>query len=177
MAKARMKTPAMGHNLVPQGREAAVAQIVRIGELGREIARRKADLNDALARIKEQAETASEPLRVEIRELTDGLQTWCEAHRNELTDGGRVKSADLGTGLVKWRLRPPKVTLRDVEGVIARLRLLGLQRFIRTKEEVNKEAMQDEPQVAREVDGVSVGSAGEEFIVEPFEVELQGAAA
>lgn len=50
--------------------------------------------------------------------------------------------------------------------------MLGLQRFIRTKEEPNKEAMQAEPEVARQVAGISIGSVGEDFVVEPFEAVL-----
>lgn len=44
---------------------------------------------------------------------------------------------------------------------------------LRVKEEVNKEAMLAEPDVARTVAGVTVGSAGEDFVIKPFETELE----
>ncbi len=40
-----------------------------------------------------------------IKMLTEGLKTWAEANREALTEGGRVKTADLGTGKVLWRRR------------------------------------------------------------------------
>jgi phage host-nuclease inhibitor protein Gam len=45
------------------------------------------------------------------------------------------------------------------------------------KEEVNKEALLAEPEIAGTVAGVSIGSPGEDFIVEPFEAELAQSAA
>ena len=178
MAKARTKTPAIGHNLVPQTRDAAVAQVARIGVIGRELTRRKTDLNDALARIKEQAEEASEPLRQEAKDLTAGLQAWADANRAVLTDNGRVKSADLGTGIIRWALRRGSVRgvpKDDPASLIERIKALGLLQFIRTKEEVNKEAMLADPEAAEGIAGIKVKAEGEEFVVEPFEVQLQGA--
>lgn len=176
MAKAKTKT--RGANLpVPQNRDEAAQAIARIGEIGRELARREANMNDALARIKEQCEAAAEPLRQECDGLTEGLKTWAEANRAVLTNGNRVKFALLGTGKILWRLRPPRISApKDQGGVIETLRRLGLSRFIRTKEEVNREAMLAEPDVARTITGIRIGSEGEDFVVEPFETELQGAA-
>ena len=51
------------------------------------------------------------------------------------------------------------------------LRRLGLKRFIREKEEVNKEAILNEPEAVAHVAGISI-SQGEDFIVTPFETEL-----
>jgi phage host-nuclease inhibitor protein Gam len=168
------KAKTRGANLpVPQSKEEAARAVTRIGELTRELARRQADMNDALARIKEQVEATAEPLRTELKVLTEGLKTWCEANRLMLTEDGKVKSADLGTGLVRWRLRPPKVSLpRDLAALVARLKQMGLTRFVRTIEEPSKEAMLAEPEVARTVTGVRIGSEGEDFVVEPFEAAL-----
>lgn len=179
MAKSRTKIAAIGHNLVPQSREAAVAQIARIGVLQRELTRRKVDLNDSLAKIKEQAEQASEPLRNEVRNLTTGLQAWADANRSALTDNGRVKFADLGTGILRWVLRRGSVRgvpKDDASGLIERIKAAGFLQFIRTKEEVNKEAMLADPDAAETLAGIKVRAEGEEFVVEPFETELQGAA-
>ncbi|MEC9342674.1 MAG: host-nuclease inhibitor Gam family protein, partial [Pseudomonadota bacterium] len=67
---------------------------------------------------------------------------------------------------------PPRVTVRGQDAVIEALRAIGLGRFIRIKEEVNREALLAEPDVARSVAGISIGSEGEDFVVEPFEEEL-----
>ncbi|MQT14412.1 host-nuclease inhibitor Gam family protein [Segnochrobactrum spirostomi] len=172
MAKATRTRTAGANRPVPQTREEAATAVARIGELGRAVARIEADLNDELTRRKEAAETAASPLRDEVTALTEGLKIWAEANRSELTAGGKTKSADIGTGVISWRLRPPKVSVRAVDQVIELLRARGFRRFLRTKVEINKEALLAEPDVARTIAGISIGSKGEDFIVEPFEVEL-----
>ena len=174
MAK-KVKTP--GANApVPQSREEAAAAIRQIGDNGRAIARLQADMNDAIGRLKEAAEAQAAPLVAANKGLVDGLRTWCEANRAALTGGGKVKFADLGTGRVEWRFAPPKVTIKGVEAVIAAVKTLGLP-FLRVREEIDKEAMLREPERARLVPGVSIGSAGENFAVEPFEAQLSDTAA
>lgn len=176
MAKARVKT--RGVNLpVPQSRDEAASHVRRIGELERDLGRREADMNDELARIKEVHEQGAQPISEERDGLTEGLKTWAEANRSAITDGNRVKFADLGTGKISWRHRPAKVSVpKDVETILAAIRRLRLPRFIRTKEEVNREAMLAEPAIARTIPGIRIGSAGEDFVVEPFEAELSEAA-
>ena len=100
------------------------------------------------------------------------MQTWCEAHRAELTASGG-KTVNLITGEVSWRQRPPSIAVRGAEAVLESLRTLGLHRFIRTKDEVNKEAMLNEPELAATVAGVSVIKGKEDFAITPFEVETQ----
>ena len=171
MTRARLKT--RGANLpVPQSRDDAAEAVKRIGILNRQIARIEADLNDQVIDMKKRAEQQAQPLRDQVAAATEGLKLWAEANRERLTDGGRVKFCDLGTGKLSWRLRPPSVRLSRVEQVIGALKALGLQRFLRVKEEPNKEAMLAEPDIARTVAGVTIGSDGEDFIVEPFEIEL-----
>ncbi len=160
---------------VPQSREEAASAVARIGEINREVARREADLNDQLARIKEQVEAALLPSREEADRLLRGLETWASANRRDLTGGDKTKTVDLGTGLIKWRLKPAKVSIKGgVEAVITACKSLGLRRFIRTVEEVDREAMLKDKDKARTVPGVTIGSDGEDFTVEPFEVELAG---
>lgn len=167
MAKAKSKALAR----VPQSREDAVWTVGRIGSLRREIAAKKAGADEKLKKIGEQVEQAMTPLADELAELEAGLQAWCEANRNTLTSDGKVKFHDFGTGRVSWRLRPPKVVIRGVEAVIDGCERLGLKRFLRTKTEVNKDAMLADADTARQIAGVSISSEGEDFIVEPAEIE------
>jgi phage host-nuclease inhibitor protein Gam len=161
---------------VPQTREEAAAAVAAIGAAQRELGRIEAGLNDRVAKLKESAEAAATPLRERIEGLTEGLRTWADANRQAITGGGKTKTVDLGTGVISWRLRPPKVSLpRKPEAlaeIIEKLKAMALQRFVRTTEEVNREAMRAEPELARTVPGIKIGSAGEDFAVEPFEVAL-----
>ena len=103
------------------------------------------------------------------------MQLWAEAHRESLTAGGKSKTVQLPAGEIAWRQRPPSVRIRDAAGVLVALAAAGLSRFVRVKQEIDKEAMLREPAVASAVPGVSIGSAGEEFVVTPHEVTLAGA--
>ena len=174
MAKVKARK---GHNLpVPQTRDEAASHIRMIGDAARAVARIEADMNDRLAAIKEAHEQKAQPFRSLVESLTEGLRAWCDANRDALTDGGKRKFADLGTGKVEWRNLPPKVTSRGADDVLAAIKTLGLP-FVRTKEEIDREAMLRAPEKARLVPGVTIGSEGETFAVEPFEAEIEGRAA
>lgn len=167
------KTRTRGVNLpVPQNRDDAADAVRMIGERNRELARIEADMNDRLALIKQEAEALAAPLRDDVLALTEGLKVFAEANRDGLTNGGKVKFADLGTGKISWRLRPAKVTVRGLEAVIDACKKLGKHKFLRVKEEINKEAVLASPDEARMIAGISIGSEGEDFIVEPFETNL-----
>ncbi|MFC5372865.1 host-nuclease inhibitor Gam family protein [Brevundimonas faecalis] len=160
-----------------QTREEAEAGIGRLGDIQREIARINADLGDKSAALKAEAESLAAPLIAEAEDIRVRVQGWCEANRAALTRDGKVKFADLATGKVTWRALPPKVSIRKVETVLEVCRRLGLTQFVRTKREVNKEVMLAEPELARTIPGVTIGSEGEEFAIEPFQPEVVGAAA
>lgn len=166
MAKTRNKTPASA-DPVPQSREEAASFVMTIGALDRDIAVINAALSETIAKAKEQAEAQAKPLSERVAGLTRGLEQWASVNRVALTDNGKVKTVDLGTGRILWRQRPPSVVIRGVEAVIAALKEFGFPQFLRTKIEINKEAMLADPEVASRVPGVTIASAGEDFVVEP----------
>lgn len=168
--KTRIKAAAVAVD-VPQNRESAAAAIAAIGTLTRELTRIEACMNDEIAWCKARWEEAADPLRQQIAALTQGVQTWAEANRDALTQHGKVKTAALTTGEILWRLRPPSVRITGAEAVLDALRRLGLGRFVRTKEEVNREAILNEPEAVAHVPGIAI-SQGEDFVVVPFEAEL-----
>jgi phage host-nuclease inhibitor protein Gam len=155
---------------VPQSKTDAMRDIKAIGDLQRELNRIEADINDDIAALTNKAAPRIDALRERITALQEGVHTWCEAHRVELC--GKGKSANLVTGEVNWRKRPPSVSLSKVETVIAKLRELGLTRFIREKEEVNKDAILAEPAAVAGVKGIKVVTDVEDFVITPFEVEV-----
>ncbi|HEV2556840.1 MAG TPA: host-nuclease inhibitor Gam family protein [Bosea sp. (in: a-proteobacteria)] len=172
----RLKSKTLGANLpVPQNRDDAARAVREIGDDRRRLARLEADMNDRIAKLKQDYEEKAEPFRERVAASTEGLKMWAEANRTALTGGDKTKTVDLGTGEVKWRLRPPSVRITKVEDVLSRLRDLGLSRFIRVKEEPNKEAILADAETARTVTGIAIGTAGEDFIVEPFEAALASA--
>lgn len=165
----RIKNAAAAY--VPQSRDAVITDIKRIGDLQREASRLETEMNDAIAEITEKFAARIAPLKTDIETLSKGVQGWCEANRDELTNGGKVKTANLVTGDVSWRVRPPSVSIRGMDAVMETLERLGLQRFIRTKQEINKEAILLEPKAVAGVAGITVKSGIEDFSIIPFEQE------
>lgn len=160
----------------PQTKEDCARDIKQIGDLTRQVARIEADMNDQIAKLTEAVQQSVAPLKERLETMQKGVQTWCEANRDSLTDGGKVKSANLITGIIQWRQRPPSCTVRGADTVIETLKRLGLGRFVRTKEEVNKEAILNETDAARGVAGITINSGIEDFVIEPFEQNLGDAA-
>lgn len=158
---------------VPVPKDSGEANVF-VGELGEAMRQRQliqTALEETVAAAKAKAEQEAAPLNARIAGLSKGLQVWAEAHRDELLRPGR-KSVELPAGEIGWRLRPPSVRISGVAAVIGTLKALGLTRFLRVKEEIDKKALLKEPDVAGSVPGVTVGSEGEEFFVAPIGVEL-----
>lgn len=154
-------------------REQAQSAIKQLGDLQREHARITTELNDAIARITEAEAPRLDALRQRMETLQAGVQTWCEANREQLC--GKGKTANLITGEVAWRIRPPSVRVTGEESVIDLLKRMALGRFVRTREQVNKEAILNEPEAIAGVPGIKVVSGVEDFVITPFEVETEGA--
>ncbi len=170
MTRTRVKTEAAAW--VPASRTEVDAAIAKIGEAQRKRDAIRTAMNDQLAAIKAQHEDAAAPHAAVIKHLAAGVQTWCEANRAELTRDGKTKTVKLGSGEVRWRTRPKSVMVRGAGIVIAALKRLGLDRFIRTKEEVDKEAILREPDAVQDVKGITI-SQGEDFVIVPFATELE----
>jgi phage host-nuclease inhibitor protein Gam len=169
----RTKAPALTVN-VPQSKEMAAQQLHQLGIVIREHTRLTTELNDQIGLLTQDAQPRLEKLKAQAQSLQAGLQTWCEAHRATLlAEGG--KTANLVTGEVSWRIRPPSVTVRGVEDVIAQLQSNQLHRFIREKFEVNKEAILNDPDAVSAIKGITVVSGVEDFIATPFEAKTAGA--
>ena len=157
---------------VPKSLGEATQFLAQIGGEQRATDKIQSDLNTRVEEMKAKAMSDAEPHQKNVSQLVEGLFAYAEAHRDELTDGGKRKTVEVPTGIFGWRMTPPAVSLRDVESILKSLKSLRLKRFIRTKEEVDKEAMLKEPDVASKVKGVSIGQR-EEFVAKPTELEVE----
>lgn len=160
---------------VPQSRDDCAAAIRTLGDLVRDFERTRATMNDAIAAIAQQHQPVLSDLQEQVTALRTGIQAWCEAHRVELCgeDDKLGKTANLVTGEVSWRVRPPSVSIRGTETVMETLERMGLRRFLRVKTEPNKEAMLAEPDVVRGIAGISIVVGVEDFTITPFEAEAE----
>ncbi|MEM7295673.1 MAG: host-nuclease inhibitor Gam family protein [Pseudomonadota bacterium] len=168
------KVKTAGANLpIPQDDSEAREAIREIGDLNREVLRIETQMQDEIAALQSKYGDLVEPLKAQIEAKQEGLKMFCEVNRDRLTKGGKVKFHRFATGEVSWRLRPARVTIRGKDAVILAIKSASLsEKFLRVKEELNKEAMLEERGLAAALLGVTIGSDGEDFIVEPFEPEL-----
>ena len=171
----RTKSPARA--AVPQTQAECDSAIAQLGVLQRELARKTADMNDHIEATKDNYKNDMEQLQAQIKAKTDSIQTWAESNRVALLGEGdkRGKTATLLHGVLGWRIKPPSVRVPPsaVDSVIDTLQRMGLSRFIRTKVEVNKDAILTEPDAVRGIAGVTVVSGVEDFFISQFEVEVQ----
>lgn len=154
----------------------AVSKIREIGDLEREKKRLEAEMNDQIAQLQETYKFKAAQLEDGIRERTASVHLWCEANRAKLTDNNRVKYADLATGVVKWRISPPSVTISGKDDVIERLQSdPDLKRFVREKYEINRELILQYPELFEnnQFKGIKIKSGEEFFVIEPFNQELE----
>ena len=172
--KTRIKSAAVEH-WVPADRDQVNEAIAEIGRCQRERERIQAQMNDRMANIKLIHEAAAKPHADRIRELAKGVQLWCEANRAALTRDGKVKFHEFATGVVKWRLTPWSVALNKVDEVLALIKAKGRKEdFIRTKEEVNKEALLDarEALASDPIKGIAFKQR-EEIAIIPHESKIE----
>lgn len=156
-----------------QNRDEVELAIKQIGDLQRQLQATEIEQNNELAEITQKFAPKLTALQEQIKPMQEAVQAWCESHRDELTKNGKTKTANFNTGEVQWRQRPPSVAVRGADSVIESLKTLGLVRFIRTKEEVNKEAMLNEPELASTVAGITIKTGIEDFVITPFEQEVK----
>lgn len=157
---------------VPKDLVEATQFIADLAEEQRAINQIEATLNKAVERLTTQALEAAEPHQEKKSQLVEGLFVFATSQREHLTQGGKRKTIELATGTLGWRTTPPAVHISNIKKVIALLRKLDLSRFIRTKEEIDKEQMLKEPETVKGIKGVSIGQR-EEFMIKPSAISVE----
>lgn len=155
-----------------QTREDVEQAIKEIGDLQRQIERENLAQNDEIGAITEKYAPRIAELQDQLKPMQEAVQAWCESRRDELTQNGKTKTGSFNTGEVQWRQRPPSVGIRGTESVLESLHTLGLTKFIRVKEEINKDAMLNEADLAATVAGVTIKKGVEDFVITPFEQDV-----
>jgi phage host-nuclease inhibitor protein Gam len=173
MAKTnRLKTPAKVPAFVPQNKDDCAEMINQIGRIHREILAKQSAMNDEIAAITDAYTGVITQWQSELSALQNGVQTWCESNRMDLTEQFKYKTAQFVTGSVQWRQRPQSIVVKGAESVVEWMLAHGMDRFVRVKKEVNKEALLNEIGEAATVPGISIKSGVEDFVITPFEQEL-----
>lgn len=162
---------------VPQTREEVQQWIAGLGKVQRERATLTNNMNDLISPITERFAPQIDEKTQEEQRLLDGIATWCEANKADLTKD--AKTVNLVTGEIQWRMNPASVAFKrgiKVEEIIAHIKQLKLGKlFVRVKEEVNKEAIlaaDDKTKAKLTAAGtIKIVTDSETFAVTPFEQE------
>ena len=160
-----------------QSEAEVVSKIREIGDLERECKRLETEMNDQIAALQEAYKLQVAQLYEGIYERSESVHLWCEANRAKLTDNNRVKFANLATGVVKWRVNPPSVTISGKDDVIERLQSdPNLKRFVREKYEINRELILQYAELFDEnqFKGIKIKKGEEFFVIEPNHQEISG---
>lgn len=165
----RVKVAALNFNLTSKSE--VQNAIKDLGDYQRERIRLETLRDDKHSIVTAEYAPALDDLQNKIVDLQKGIQAYCESNRNNLTQDGKFKTVNFETGEAGWRKDPASVRVSKVAEVIKNLELLGLDKFIRTKKEVNKDAVLLDRETASSVAGISINEGKEQFFITPFEIK------
>lgn len=166
----RIKAPSLPR---PTSRDEADRLLGEIGVLQRELDAISAQLTETVAEAKERASRLGRPIADDIDRRFKALCLWAETERDQLLEGGR-KSVTLSQGVIGWRWGMPMVRIRrDAEDeIVELLSQRGLHHLIRTRQEIDKEAVLRQPELVADVDGLTVEQV-ETFFAQPLDLAAE----
>lgn len=171
--KKQIKTQALP---VPATQPEAERLLSRIGELQGRVTRLELDQQARIQAINESFGESVAAVNEEITATFQALHAWAEAHKGELLKGD-AKTAKLATGTLSWRSTPPAVKVTKTDKVLEQLHAKRLFKFIRSIEEVDKEALlraygDGDEEAIEGIAGIKITSR-EEFVAKPYASELE----
>lgn len=158
----------------PQDVSAAILEIGKQQARVREI---ENEMNAKLATTKDNYEAMAGHSRRTIEELSQAVHDYCHERRADLeasADG--KKSIDFGAGEVCWRKGKPSVWVKPglaIEKLIAALKEKRLGKFIRTKHELDKQAVLKSPEAVAAVKAYVRVESKEQFAIKPFATQIE----
>ncbi|GAA5784664.1 host-nuclease inhibitor Gam family protein [Chitiniphilus shinanonensis] len=133
MARKRVETP----TVQLQSWDEVDGALAKIGEINRKLARLEARTNEHIDRIKADAVVVADPLLAQRATLELAMKAFAEANRAEFASS---KTKVLTFGEVSFRLST-KVQIKRIGDTLQALHDLQLTHCIRTKEEIDKDAL------------------------------------
>lgn len=131
MARKRMEEPAL------KSWEEADAALKKIRDAEIALGLIEADMEKCIMDVKEKAEDEAIPYKDRIKKLELQLKEFTTLNRGEL----KGKSREMAFGTVGFRMSTSLMLPKAAEGVIRKLKKLGMGDCISTKESVNKDVL------------------------------------
>lgn len=167
-ARTRVKADAIQ---IPRNQEEAELLLGQIGGVQRKLTENEVSMNSQLSAVKDRYKKRADELKGVIEGAFKRLHAWAEANKATLLPSNK-KTAEMSTGRVSWRRTPPKVTVKNTEKALAELKEKGLHRFIRTVEELDKEAIIADRDAAKDLEFITVGQKTE-FVAKPHDTNIE----
>lgn len=146
--------------------------IYSIGDKQRSIEIIKNRLERYIEQEKERASKEIDKLQEIIENMVDAIYQYSVKNRKELTSDDRRKVLRVLSGTFGWRKTQSKVHIDDIDKVVKVIKERNLDQFLRIKTEVNKMAMRQDPDTAKEIPGISISQV-ETFFVKPSETDVK----
>lgn len=149
---------------VPCSIEEADIFVGLIGTSQSQIDLAEAETEKQIQKLREDLRKRTEKVRKDRNTLMTGLFAFASSRQDTLIESnGGKKTIELTNGSFGWRWTPPAVCINNDELFIAECKRMGFHRYIRVKEEVNREALLD----ARPRIPYLAFTQREEFVVKP----------
>lgn len=114
--------------------------LLEIGKAESVVAKKEAEMNGKIQKIKEQYDTDTEEQRNKIDEYKKRVESFCNANKGDFT---KQRSNPLPHGVIGFRNNPPKVVQLSkkwtVKSSLEFLKKLFNGKYVRTKDEMNKD--------------------------------------
>lgn len=166
MATKRLKSKAQ--TIVAQSITDVTDMIGQIGAAERAGASLKLEMETELAAVKAKYAVDINAAAEKIPPLQKAIQAFCEANRASLTNDKKVKTLNLVTGEIAWKIKPPSMRISGEEAVLSMVQEnTKYAAFLRTTYTLNRDAMLANQELAKSLTGVSISSGIEEFIITP----------
>jgi phage host-nuclease inhibitor protein Gam len=166
------RVKAKAQKLVAQSIDEVTEMVRDLGKANRESTRLNLAMQEEIAEITQKYQGPISAEKAKIGPIQVAVQAYCEANRSDLTQANKTKTIELISGKVFWRMPPPSVALKGVDSIVAFLSKGKLRRFLRTKVEIDKDALLKEPKIAAAITGVTIKEGEEDFVIEPLETTV-----
>lgn len=140
-----------------------------LGEVRRDYANHKAQCDSEIAKIQAAYANVLQELESNEKELVTQITKYCNEHFDEVFQG-KSKTAKLITGEISRRIKPSSIVVEDLELALLKLKELNLREFIRVKEDLNKNALLDSPEIINEITGLKLQTGLETFLIKPYSI-------
>ena len=155
----------------------AIAEIARLNS---EIKSLEDTANQVISEIQQKLAEQIEPLKQEIKKISLSIKRYTDDNREKLFKEGE-KTIKLETGDISYRSAGKAVgvnsSVKLIESILEQNNLLEARNkfvkkmdkvFLRTKLELNKDAILAKPESAKQITGVDVVDGAESFYIKPY---------